>query len=147
MAQTTTATTTGSSVVQIKIGAGSYVAIGGSTNSVDAVTIERVTGDKGTLDGSERVIQAGRQLPQTVTVNCLYTETLDESLKLTLASIKAGNVCQVKWFPVDSSGKYFNTVANGRILKVKLPAMDAEKGEPLVFSVDIFCGGIETSFS
>jgi hypothetical protein len=147
MAQTTTATTTSAAVVQVKIASGSYTSISGSTNSVDTVTIEVATGSKGTLEGGEQIIQSGRQVETTVTVNCLYTETTDEALKLTLASIKAGNVCQVKWFPVASGGKSFNTAENGRILKVKLPAPDAEKGEPLMFSFDVFCGGIETSFT
>jgi hypothetical protein len=147
MAQTSTATTTAASVVEVKIAAGSYTSIAGSTNSIDSVTIERVSGGKGTLDGGEQVILAGRQIATTVTVNCLYTETTAEAVKVALASIKAGNLCQVLWKPVGSSGKSFNTSAGGYITKVSLPVSDAEAGEPLMFSFDVLCGGIETSFS
>ena len=147
MPQTTTSTTTSAGTVEVKIAAGSYVNVSGSTNSVDQVTFERVSGSKGTLDGDVQIIAAGRQVATMVTVNCLYTEVTDEALKLTLASIKAGNIAQVQWKPVGSAGKSFNSAANGKIIKVSLPKFNSESGEPAVFSFELMCGGIETSFS
>lgn len=146
MAQTTTATTTSAATVEIKIAAGSYVSIGGSTNLVEQVTIERVSGAKGTLDGGEKIVQAGRQVATMVNVVCLYTETIGEALKLTLASIKAGNAAQLQWKPTGSSGETFNTAPYGKIVKLTLPVLDASAGEPAEFTVTVMCGGVETTF-
>ena len=147
MAQTTGAGTTSAATVEVKIGAGAYTSIGGSTNSIDGVTIERAMGTKGTVDGNEKLVTTGRQTPQTITVNCLYTETADEGLKVASAAIKNNSLIQVKWKPLGSSGQSFNTAANGKVTRVALPNADAENGEPLTFSFDVFCGGIETSIT
>jgi len=148
MAQTSTATTTSAGTVEIKIAAAaSYTNISGSTNSVDQVTIERVSGSKGTLDGDTQIIAAGRQVATMITVNCLYTEVTDEALKLTIASIKAGNNAIVMWKPVGSSGKSFTSASGGKITKVSLPEFNSENGEPAVFSFELMCGGVDTSFA
>lgn len=147
MAQTTGAGTTSVGTVEVKVGAGSYTSIAGSSNTVDVVTIERATGNKGTLDGDNKLITTGRQVPTTVTVNCLYTEVAGEALLTTIDSIKNNSIIQVKWKPLGSSGASFNTAANGRVTRVALPEIDAENGEPLTFSFDVFCGGIETSIT
>lgn len=147
MAQTTGSGTTSVATLEVKIGAGAYTSIAGSSNSVDTVTIERAIGGKGTLDGSEKLVTAGRQSETTVTVNAMYTETAGEALLTAIDAIKNASTIQVKWKPLGSSGASFNTAAGGKVTRVALPEADAENGEPLTFSFDVFCGGIETSIS
>ena len=147
MAQTTTAKTTSVGQVYVNIAGAGYIDISGSTNSLDSVTIELANGASGTLDGNEKVITAGRQNPQTITVNCLYTEGATEALRKAMASIKAGDICLVKWVPIGAGGKYFTTSVGSVITRVALPEANAENGEPLMFSFDVFTGGIETDIT
>jgi len=147
MAQTTGAMTGATGKIEITLNAGStWTDISGTTSSIDVVEFTRTNGSAYTFAGDYALLTFGKQPPVSVTVNCLYTETTAEALKLTVAAIKANTAAQIRWQAVDAAAttylQYF-TVAGGKISTVSLPGNDASSGDPLMFSFTLTAPGID----
>ncbi len=147
MAQTTGAMTGATGKIEITFDGGfTWKNISGQTSSIDVVEFTRANGSAYTFAGDYALLTFGKQPPVSVTVNCLYTEVVDEALKLVIASIKANTAAQVRWQPVDAAAttylQYF-TVAGGKISSVSLPGNDSSSGDPLMFSFVLMAPGVD----
>jgi hypothetical protein len=145
MAQTTAAVNGVASTVSIKIAAGSYVDISGSTQSVDVATATVMNSDTYTLDGAGAIILLGKFEPVDVTVNILYTETTaTEGYMLVSAAFAAKDKIQVKWLPkgTGSGNNTIETNATGYITSIDYPAVDASSADAIMASFTVRCPGI-----
>jgi hypothetical protein len=142
MPQTTGAITGAAAAVSIKIAAGAYVDHSGQAQSVDVATASRVNDSAYTFDGANAIIMLGKEEPVEVTVNFLYTEVALEAWELTYAAFKAGDLVQIKWEPKGTAGKQCETMANGFIISMDFPAVDASSAGPVVASITVMAPGV-----
>lgn len=145
MAQTTAAINGIVSTISIKIAAGSYVDISGSTQSVDAASATIANSDTYTLDGSAAFILLGKFEPVDVTVNVMYTEVLTtEAYMLVSAAFAAKDKVQLKWLPkgTGSGNNTIETNASGYITSIDYPAIDATSADAIMASFTVRCPGI-----
>lgn len=147
MAQTIGAMTGATGKIEITLDAGAtWKDISGQTSSIDAVDYTLNNGSAYTFAGDYALLTFGKQPPVTLTINCLYTEVIDEALKLTIAAIKAKTAVQVRWQVVDAAATtylQYTTVVGGKVATVSLPNNDASKGDPLMFSFSVIAPGID----
>jgi len=145
MPQTTAAINGIASTVSIKVAAGSYVDISGSTQSIDAATATIANSDTYTLDGSAAIILLGKVEPVDVTVNILYTEvTTTEAFMTVSAAFAAKSAVQVKWLPrgAGSGANTIETNATGYITSMDYPAIDSTSADAIMASFTVRCPGI-----
>jgi len=145
MAQTTASISGAAATVSIKVAAGSYVDISGSTQSVDAATATVMSSEAYTLDGNYSIVYVGKFEPVEVTVNILYTETLTtEAYMLVSAAFAAKSAVQIKWGPRGSASgaNTIETNATGYITSLDYPAVDASTADPVMASFVVRCPGI-----
>jgi len=145
MAQTTAAINGIVSTISIKIAAGSYVDISGSTQSVDVATATIANSDNYTLDGSAAFILLGKFEPVDVTVNVMYTEvTVSEAYMLVSAAFAAKSTVQLKWLPkgTGSGNNTIETNTTGFITSIDYPAVDATSADAIMASFTVRCPGI-----
>lgn len=141
MAQTTAAITGQATAVSIKVAAGSYVDISGSTQSVDTPTASKMIGEGFTYDGSSAFFLVGKNESIDITVNVIYTESAGEAFLTAAAAYEAGDSVQLKWVPV-SGGQTYESVAGGKISSIVYPAGSADSAGPLMAAITVRCGGI-----
>lgn len=145
MAQTTASINGAAATVSLKVGAGSYVDISGSTQSVDAATATVMNSEAYTLDGSNSIVYVGKFEPIEVTVNILYTETAaTEGFILVQDAFKNKTAVQLKWVPrgAASGANTIETMATGYITSMDFPAVDASSADALMASFVVKCPGI-----
>ena len=145
MAQTTAAINGIASTISIKIAAGSYVDISGSTQSVDVATATVMNSDSYTLDGANAIILLGKFEPVDVTINVLYTEvTVTEAYILVSAAFAAKSAVQCKWLPkgTGSGNNTIETNATGYITSIDYPAVDASSADALMVAFTVRCPAI-----
>jgi len=145
MAQTTASINGAAATISIKVAAGSYVDISGSTQSVDAATATVMNSEAYTLDGGNAIVYVGKFEPVDVTVNILYTETLTtEAFMLVSAAFAAKSAVQVKWVPKGSASgaNTIETAATGYITSIDYPAVDASTADALMAKFVVRCPGI-----
>ena len=145
MPQTTTSINGAAATVSIKVAAGSYVDISGSTQSVDAVTATVLNSEAYTLDGANSIVYVGKFEPVEVTVNVLYTETTTtEAYMIISAAFAAKSAVQLKWVPrgAASGANTIETMATGYITSLDFPAVDASSADALMASFVVKAPGI-----
>lgn len=141
MAQTTGAINGLATVLSLKVGAGSYVDISGSSQSVDPPSSEFGIGEANTWGASTAILTTGNFVPQDVKVNILYTETASEAFLLAVDAHENRTAVQLKWVPAGSGGIEYETNAGGYIKAIVLPVGDATSSGPLMASFTIRCNG------
>jgi hypothetical protein len=145
MPQTTTSINGAAATISIKVAAGSYVDISGSTQSVDAATATVLNSEAYTLDGSNSIVYVGKFEPVEVTVNVLYTETTTtEAYMIISAAFAAKSAVQLKWVPrgAASGANTIETMATGYITSLDFPAVDASSADALMASFVVKAPGI-----
>ena len=91
MAQTTGAISGAAATISYQSGGtGTYTDISGSSQSVDVVTLTKITGEAYTFDGSYAVLTVGKNEPLEVKVNVLYTESTSEGYSIMLTAFEQG---------------------------------------------------------
>lgn len=144
MAQTTGAVTGAASTISAKVNAGAYVDISGSTQSIDAPTSTRITGEAYTLEGDIALTTVGKREPVDVTVNVIYTEVAAEAF-LTLQDAFVNNqTCQLKWLPKGSASgaDQYETASDSRITSLQYAPIDASGAGPIMCSFVVRGSGI-----
>lgn len=145
MAQTTAAINGAAATISIKVAAGSYVDISGSSQSIDAATATIQNSDTMTLDGDYGIILTGKFEPLDVKVNILYTEvTSTEAFMLAHGAFTAKSAVQIKWVPKGSASgaNTIETKATGYITALDYPAVTAENADALLCTFTVRCPGI-----
>lgn len=144
MAQTTNVYTGAAATVSIKVAAGSYVDISGSSQSVDAVTATVTTGDAYTFDGDYAITTVGKFEPVEIKVNILYTEVSTEAFLTAQGAFAARSLVQIKWIPGGSAAgsDTYESKANGYITSLDYPPIDATSAGPLMVSFTVRAPGI-----
>lgn len=139
MAQTTGAVTGAAASVSVKINAGAYVDISGSSQSIDAVTATRTTGEAYTFDTDYAITTVGKQEPVEVTVNVIYTEVSAEAFLSVQAAYASNYTVQVKWLPKGSASgaDQYETAADSRITSITYPPVDASSAGPIICSFTV----------
>lgn len=144
MAQTTGAMSGAAATISYQSGgSGAYTDISGSSQSVDVVTLTKVTGEAYTFDGSYAVLTVGKNEPVEVVVNVLYTETTTEAYSTMLTAFENGTVISLKWVPGGSAaGADTYATSAGQIVAIDLPAIDASSAGPVMCSFTLRCASI-----
>ncbi len=145
MAQTTTAFNSNSATLMIKVAAGSYVDISGSSASIDAAKASVMKSAKHTLESTYPLIFVGKENEVDVTVNVVYTETAaTEAFMIVQAAYDARSAVQIKLTPrgAAAGANTIETKATGYITELNFPAVDAESADPLMASFVVTCPGI-----
>jgi hypothetical protein len=145
MAQTTAAINGAAATVSIKVAAGSYVDISGSSQSIDAATATIQNSSTYTIDGSNGIILVGKYEPVEVKVNILYTEvTSTEAFMLAQGAFAAKSAVQIKWVPkgAASGANTIETMATGYITSLDYPAVTSENADALMVSFTVTTPGI-----
>lgn len=144
MAQTTNAYTGSAATISIKVAAGAYVDISGSSQSVDAVTATVVTGDAYTFDGDYAITTVGKFEPVEIKVNILYTEISSEAFLTAQGAFANRSLVQVKWIPGGSASgsDTYESKANGYITALDYPPIDATSAGPIMVSFTVRAPGI-----
>lgn len=139
MAQTTGAVTGAAASISIKVNAGAYVDISGSSQSVDAVTVSRTTGEAYTLDGDIAITTVGKREPAEVTVNIVYSETAAEAWLTVQDAFANNHTAQLKWLPKGSASgaDQYETATDSRITSINYPPVDASSAGPIMCSFTI----------
>lgn len=144
MAQTTGAISGAAATISYQSGGtGSFTDISGSSQSVDVVTMTKITGEAYTFDGSYAVLTVGKNEPLEVVVNVLYTESASEGYQVMLSAFEAGTTIALKWVPAGAaSGADTYTTSVGNITAIDLPAVDASSAGPVMCSFTLRCASI-----
>lgn len=144
MAQTTGAVTGAAGSLSIKINAAAYADISGSSQSVDAPTATRITGEAYTLDGDVAITTVGKREPVEVTVNVMYTEIAGEAFLLVQDAFVQNQTVQIKWLPKGSAtgADQYETATDGRITSLTYAPLDATSAGPLMVSFTVRSSGI-----
>jgi hypothetical protein len=139
MAQTTTALSGAAGTLSVRINnTGSFTDISGSSQSIDTVTMTRITGEAYTLEGTYAVLTFGKTEPSEVKVNILYTDTPAEGYQTLLAAWQSDHVVEVKWIPGGAVvGADTYTTSAGKITAADLPALDASSAGPIMCSFTV----------
>jgi hypothetical protein len=124
-------------------GTGTYTDISGSSQSVDVVTLTKMTGEAYTFDGSYAVLTVGKNEPAEVVVNVLYTDTSTEAYQVMLTAFENGTIISLKWIPNGTTvGADTYTTSAGQITAIDLPAIDASSAGPIMASFTLRCASI-----
>lgn len=144
MAQTTGAMSGAAATISYQSGGtGTYTDISGSSQSVDVVTLTRMTGEAYTFDSSYAVLTFGKNEPSEVVVNVLYTESTTEGYQVMLTAFENGTLISLKWTPAGTgAGADTYTTSAGQITAVDLPAIDASSAGPIMCSFTLRCASI-----
>ena len=144
MAQTTGAMSGAAATISYQSGgSGAFTDISGSSQSVDVVTLTKVTGEAYTFDGSYAVLTVGKNEPSEVVVNVLYTESTTEGYQVMLTAFENGTTIALKWVPNGTTaGADTYTTSAGQIIAVDLPAIDASSAGPIMCSFTLRCASI-----
>jgi hypothetical protein len=144
MAQTTGAMSGAAATISYQSGGtGTYTDISGSSQSVDVVTLTKMTGEAYTFDGSYAVLTVGKNEPIEVVVNVLYTESVTEGYSIMLTAFEAGTLISLKWIPGGSaSGADTYATSAGQITAIDLPAIDASSAGPVMCSFTLRCASV-----
>lgn len=134
MAQTTGAVTGAAGSISIKVNAGAYVDISGSSQSVDAPTVTRITGEAYTLDTDYAITTVGKREPVEVTVNIVYTETAAEAWLTVQDAFVQNQTVQLKWLPKGSASgaDQYETATDSRITSLNYAPIDASSAGPIM---------------
>ena len=144
MAQTTGAMSGSAATISYQSGGtGTYTDISGSSQSVDVVTLTKMTGEAYTFDGNYAVLTVGKNEPSEVVVNVLYTDTTTEAYQVMLTAFENGTLISLKWVPNGAvAGADTYTTSAGQITAVDLPAIDASSAGPIMASFTLRCASI-----
>ena len=144
MAQTTGAMSGAAATISYQSGGtGTYTDISGSSQSVDVVTLTKMTGEAYTFDGSYAVLTVGKNEPSEVVVNVLYTESVTEGYQVMLTAFEVGTLISLKWMPNGATaGADTYTTSAGQITAIDLPAVDASSAGPVMCSFTLRCASI-----
>ncbi len=144
MAQTTGAMSGAAATISYQSGGtGTYTDISGSSQSVDVVTLTKMTGEAYTFDGSYAVLTVGKNEPLEVVVNVLYTDTTTEAYQTMLTAFEQSTLISLKWVPNGAtSGADTYTTSAGQITAIDLPAIDASSAGPIMASFTLRCASI-----
>lgn len=144
MAQTTGAMSGSAATISYQSGGtGTYTDISGSSQSVDVVTLTKMTGEAYTFDGSYAVLTVGKNEPLEVVVNVLYTDTTTEAYQVMLTAFEQSTLISLKWVPNGAaSGADTYTTSAGQITAIDLPAIDASSAGPIMASFTLRCASI-----
>lgn len=150
MAQTTASITGALGAIAISFDAGvTYTDISGSTTSIDGIEFARSSGSKPTFQGNYHIITVGKQIETSITVNCLYTETVNEAAALAISAIKVNKKLVLRWQYADvtttpgATYLEYTTLGSSRVTKANLPVLDSESGEPAVLTFTVLAPGID----
>jgi len=135
MAQTTGAVTGAASTISVKINAAAtFTDISGSTQSIDAPTSTRITGEAYTLEGDIALTTVGKREPVEVTVNVIYTEVSTEAFLLLQDAFVNNHTCQLKWLPkgTGSGNDDYTTATDSRITSLQYAPIDASGAGPIM---------------
>lgn len=134
MAQTTGAVTGAAGSISIKVNAGAYVDISGSSQSVDAPSVTRTTGEAYTLDTDYAITTVGKREPVEVTVNVIYTEVAGEAFLTLETAFVANQTVQLKWLPKGSASgaDQYETASDSRITSFQYAGVDGSSAGPLM---------------
>ena len=144
MAQTTGAMSGAAATISYQSGGtGTYTDISGSSQSVDVVSLTKMTGEAYTFDGSYAVLTVGKNEPVEVVVNVLYTDTTTEAYQVMLTAFEQGTLISLKWIPNGATaGADTYTTSAGQITAIDLPAIDASSAGPIMASFTLRCASI-----
>jgi hypothetical protein len=147
MAQTTGAMSGAAATISYQSGGtGTYTDISGSSQSVDVVSLTKMTGEAYTFDGSYAVLTVGKNEPVEVVVNVLYTDTTTEAYQTMLTAFEQGTLISLKWVPGGATaGADTYTTSAGQITAIDLPAIDASSAGPIMASFTLRCASIAHS--
>lgn len=147
MAQTTGAMSGSAATISYQSGGtGTYTDISGSSQSVDVVSLTKMTGEAYTFDGSYAVLTVGKNEPVEVVVNVLYTDTTTEAYQTMLTAFEQGTLISLKWVPGGATaGADTYTTSAGQITAIDLPAIDASSAGPIMASFTLRCASIAHS--
>ena len=147
MAQTTGAMSGAAATISYQSGGtGTYTDISGSSQSVDVVTLTKMTGEAYTFDGSYAVLTVGKNEPVEVVVNVLYTDTTTEAYQVMLTAFESSTLISLKWVPGGATaGADTYTTSAGQITAIDLPAVDASSAGPIMASFTLRCASITHS--
>ena len=139
MAQTSTALSGAAGTLSVRINnTGTFTDISGSSQSIDTVTMTRITGEAYTLEGLYAVLTFGKIEPSEVKVNIIYTDTPSEGYQTLLTAWESDHQVEVKWIPGGAvAGSDTYTTSLGRITEADLPALDASSAGPIMCSFTV----------
>jgi hypothetical protein len=139
MAQTTTALSGAAGTLSVRINnTGTFTDISGSSQSVDTVTMTRITGEAYTLEGTYALLTFGKIEPSEVKVNIIYTDTPAEGYQTLLTAWEQDHLVEVKWIPGGAvAGSDTYTTSAGKITAADLPALDASSAGPIMCSFTV----------
>jgi hypothetical protein len=144
MAQTTGAMSGSAATISYQSGGtGTYTDISGSSQSVDVVTLTKMTGEAYTFDGSYAFLTVGKNEPVEVVVNVLYTDATTEAYQVMLTAFENGTLISLKWIPNGATaGADTYTTSVGQITSIDLPAIDASSAGPIMASFTLRCASV-----
>jgi hypothetical protein len=147
MSQTTEAMSAVDAKVEVKIGAGLWTDIGGSSNSVKPDGFDRNTGEAFTFVGDSAIKTRGKKKGGTVVVGVIYTENVAEAYLLLYNAFLAGDHVQVRWTPAGGAtgDMQFTSDALGFIEKALPPGLAADSADPIMEEFTISCGAIDNA--
>ena len=134
MAQTTGAMTGAAGQIWLKVGAGSYVDISGSSQSIDMPTVTRKTGEGYTPGTDYPLTFSGPREAVEVTVNVMYTEVAGEAFLTAEAAFVANSTVQLKWLPLGAvaGADQFETASEGAISQLDYAIVDGSASGPII---------------
>jgi hypothetical protein len=109
-----------------------YTNFSGSSNSVDAPSQARMTGDDYTLDGDTAIITSGKREPMDIAVNVIYTENVSEIWDVIRGYFQAGTRIYLRWSPkgIGAASRNVFTAANVVISNFVYPGLNASEANP-----------------
>ena len=136
MAQTTRGLSGAAGTLSARINStGTFSDISGSSQSVETVTLTRITGEAYTLEGNYALLTFGKIEPAEVKVNVIYTEATTEATMLLQGSWESDQVVELKWTPAGSEASADTyTTSAGKITAMDHPALDASSAGPIMCS-------------
>lgn len=145
MAQTTTAQSMTTGVVEFSTNNTDWTDISGTLNVVEAPEQSRMSGEEYTVAGDEAVVSGGKKEPAEVTVKIVYSETAGEAFDVLLAAWETpGQKVYLRWGR-GGSGSYRYTTKQGVMTSFTYPPLAAPDAKPKTLGVKIKAPGIVKS--
>lgn len=147
MAQTTGSMNGADGKLEIRVnGAGSFVDISGSSNSIETVTLTRINGKAYTLTGSYPLLSFGKYEGAEIKVNIIYSEVTGEGYMTLLGAWESDHTVELKWTPSGATvGGDSYTTAVGKIIDADLPVINAEADKPIMCSFTVMVPNVTHS--
>lgn len=112
-----------------------YTDLSGGANSIEAEGGDRSSGEAWTFDGDTPVVTVGKLQPFEITVKSLYVASSVSHFAVIRGMQEAATQMNIRWMydSAQTTGSWRFTSQTGFVIECKIPAAEAEPGDPLEF--------------